>query len=307
MSITFSEIIHPELVLDRRGREYDREIYRDLFKEISYVEGAGWKALLPPEMISNEPLLHHFILTKKFSIEKPPVYRLGKDFGSVLANIDNDIPVDRLPERFFGYVSIPRGVIEDDTGHIDGGYVFIGDAKETSANPELWGKRVLWASINGASPVSPDDFSVQHILMELKGSFDEMYKSLPHIDAGPFSDGQLSKEDLNQRLAAFRLIVNTVLYVHSLEPNVDDLRPASRLSHGDRRKMKAAGKNVNLCSVPIVAVNWSYQRERVFGVEETFRREHLRWQRCGPNFSQIKLITVKGHVVRYNKSGAPEM
>jgi len=67
---------------------------------------------------------------------------------------------------------------------------------------------------------------------------------------------------------------------------------------------KQAGSTVNLCTIPVFAINWNYKREKIYGIENTWRREHTRWQRYGPNLSQIKLVTVKGHEVKFKKTGA---
>ena len=317
MSETLSEVLHPEIILGRRGKESTVEQYKYSLSKVNFIEGQGWITELPMELAIS-PLMHHLLIAKKFITEKPPVYRLGKDFGSVLAEIDNDIPVDKLPDNFFGFISLPEGVVSDDTGNVHGAYVFIGDAKYTALHPENYGKKIMWISTIGDAgkgvkfdEYGEKDFTVSHVLIEPKGSFDDMYRSLPMADddlasfAGfkeKMSNRIVTKEASDQRLIATRCIVNAVLYIHSLEPNIDHLRPAGNLSHGDRRKLRASGKHVNLCTLPVIAVNWSYRRERVFGVDETWRREHSRWQRCGPQFSQIKLITIKGHKVVYKNT-----
>jgi hypothetical protein len=241
-------------------------------------------------------------MCKKFILERPPVYRLGKDFSEVLAGVENDIPMDRLPEKFFAYISFPKGTVTDDTGHIIGAYVFVGDAKETTAHPNLWGNKVLWMSIIGSSVYS-DDYTTEHILMKCEDTFEETFNRLVIKDH--FRDYPIGKELMDTpaakraRLNACRSIVNSLLYIHSLEPNIDHLKPMTNLTHGQRRDLKDQGKNINLCTLPVIAVNWAYKRERVFGVDETWRSEHHRWQRCGPGNSQIKLTLVKGHKVKY--------
>lgn len=309
-SETLSDVLHPEIILDRRGNEFQRELYRKTLHRIWYTED-GWHAALSPD-VEKSNILQHLLITKKFTLEKPPVYRLGKDFAEVLAGVKNDIPIDRLPNRFFGYVSLPKNTIFDDTGPILGAYIFIGDAKETSMPPSDYGKRILWMSVLGDENIGlpSHDITISHSIMELKDSFDSTFMALPNNDddvVGALLGGQIQKIpieeiDIEKRLEATRCLINAVLYIHSLEPNIDHLKPAGRFSHGDRRKLKAAGKHINLCSLPVIAINWSYRRERTYGIDETWRREHSRWQRCGPGYTQIKLITVKGHPVKY-KSG----
>ncbi len=315
MSETLAEILHPEIVLGRRGEENTISEYKFALNKIKFTS-EGWETELPMAL-ANSPLMHHFLLTKKFVDERPPVYRLGKDFASVLADIDNDIPVDKLPQNFFGYISLPRGAVTDDTGDVYGAYVFIGDAKYTALHPSNYGQRIMWISTVGDSGKvdGERDFSVSHLLMKPVGSFDEMFLSLPLSDdnlmesslLGPgemILKKEVSKKDVDQRLRATRCIVNAVLYIHSLEPNIDHLKPMSNLTHGDRKKVRATGRHINLCTIPVIAVNWSYKKERIYGMDETWRREHTRWQRCGPQFSQIKLVTIRGHAVKYKKHDA---
>jgi hypothetical protein len=309
MKQILKEVLHPEIVLDRRGTEKQTDLYKYLLPHCEYYEGKGWNSQLRNFGI-DDTFESHVLMAKKFKKEKPKTYRLGKDFAEILAGVKNNIPVDRLPERFFGYVSVPTGVLRDDSGDIYGAYIYIGDAKETPAHPSLWGQRVLWMSIVGESPAAdPEDFSVQHTLMELRGSFDEMYLSLKGLDTDMDAKSleittRETTEDLKAgRLNAARCFINTVLYVHSLEPNIDHLRPTNNMTNSERKKV--GDPHINMCSVPVFAVNWGYKR--MFSVEETFRREHPRWQRCGVGNADIKLIMVKGHIVRYSKGDSSEL
>lgn len=304
------EILHPEIVLGRRGTAKQFALYQTTLPMCEFVEGRGWKSDLKSQFGMDDTFEQHILMAKKFKAEKPKSYRLGKDFAEILSNVKNDIPIDRLPERFFGYVSVPRGVLSDDTGAIYGAYIYIGDAQETPVANVEYGKKVLWMSMVGESPHGEDDFSVQHTLMELKGSFDEMYLSLKGIETDMklfIAEGKLNGErtvtetvdELKEmRLKSARCFINTVLYIHSLEPNIDHLRPTNNMTNSERKKV--GDPHINMCSIPVHAINWGYKRAH--SVEETFRREHPRWQRCGTGLSDIKLVMVKGHIVRYQKA-----
>lgn len=312
---TFDKILHPEIILGRRGDSFLIKSYESARWFFDYDESfETWAARNPLALLElfpslDHPMVHHHMICKKYFQEKPKNYRLGRDFAEVLAGVKSDIPIDKLPDRWFGFISFPNGTVKDDTGSVYGAYVFIGKGKETSAKPELREKKMIWASVIGESPVE-GDHSCQHILMELEDSFEKTFRALEHDDddrlKGEWERNGLtiSSNAVDLRLEAMRAIVNSVLYINSLEPNLDDMRPSGHLSHGKRKKLREAGQNVNLCTIPVVAVNWSYMKDRSYNVSETYRREHLRWQRCGPGYSQVKLTTVKGHTVKFKKDEA---
>lgn len=304
------EVLHPEMVLGRRGTVKQLTLYETTLPRCEFFADKGWASHLKKDFGMDSTFENHVLLCKKFKQERPNVYRLGKDFAEVLSDVKNDIPVDRLPERFFGYISVPRGVLSDDTGAIFGAYVYIGDAKEGPVAESNWGKKILWMSMVGDSPHNEDDFSVQHTLMDLKGSFDEMYLSLKGVETDInifFEEGGIKKgrktvsetvDSLKEeRLKAARCFINTVLYISSQEPNIDHLKPTNKMTNSERKKV--GDPHVNMCSLPVHAINWGYKR--TYTVGETYRGEHLRWQRCGTGLKEIKLVTVKGHIVRYQK------
>ena len=295
-----NEILHPEILLGRRGEQKHIEMYDKSLAEIDRNDN-GWEFRIP-NIDPSDAMVSHLIISKKFVMEKPPIYKIGRDFGKVLSGVKNDIPMDRLPDRWFGYIAFPRGVITDDTGNVYGAYVYIGDAKETTAKKELWGKRVIWISFVGDSPlVAVKDFSVQYVLMEIEEDFDKTFKSLEMVDNENFAKNNYTKfsDRRGMRLNISRFAVNSVLYINSLEPNIERLGCHGNLTHGQRKKLRNTGQHINLCEVPVIAVNWSYQRPVQHNMSETWRSEHMRWQRCGAGLQDIKLITIKGHTVKF--------
>lgn len=85
-----------------------------------------------------------------------------------------------------------------------------------------------------------------------------------------------------------------IAYIRSADPDLRHLRPEIP-KHASERKLKAfKATNPNL--FPVTWVSWDWKRPRVFGVDETSVTGHFRWQRCGKNNSQVKLIWIDEHV-----------
>ena len=109
-----------------------------------------------------------------------------------------------------------------------------------------------------------------------------------------------------QRLPVVRAVVNAVIYLHSRDPEILGLRPLHELSHKKRRAYRKTGQPENHCTVPLTLVNWDYHG-RVWLKDETSVQAHMRWQPCGPQRSEVRLVWVREHLRRYKQdSGLSE-
>ena len=299
----FAKLLHPEIVLGLKPGQVvmpskmgsppvtEKQIYAYAHAGIAYDEVNGytpgeaymvqWQNSMTPSQWEN------FCITQKFKIERPPVYHAGKEFCKALQKMEPVIPVDLLPQRFFAYFSFPDGTVLDNEGdQILGIYVFVGEPKETPLLPELWSTspKVFWAvyyTVKG---------DCARILMDLneRKTFKELAEHLP-VDRGG------TKTDVN----IFALAMNLVLYVNSVDCDLHLAPPNKDMKPAEKKARQARGETINQCLLPVIYVSWNYQKPRLFHVDHAWVDTHLRWQRCGPNYSQVKLIWVKAHERTY--------
>jgi hypothetical protein len=331
------KILHPELVLDKRGPEDVRRMFKLMMDKIIWRKEPRttdipsdfgnsqpmWELTGGAEVLEHDPNgRDHWLLMKKFQVERPKIYHIGKDFLNALVRVNKDIPADLLPERFFGYISFADEAVYDEDGYVDGAYVFIGDAKEIFHNHA--GRKVLWIAyhqnpIDGQHEAPAcrlyiwlNDQTVKNIkegdpFKDLENAeFDSIAvnRADTHSNAAGKADSvkfiRPSKDEIAARSSIFNLILNSVLYIHSQEPDVSHLHPAHGSIRQRKKHYKETGKE-NMCSVPVVAVSWGYERPRSYGKDSGWWGAFPRWQRCGPGLKHHKLIWVKAHQKKFKK------
>jgi hypothetical protein len=333
------------------------DIYKRLYNNIAYdlearrfaayalpieKQDTAWKQFNPslqfiPVWENFDPNLStHFFLTWKFKHEflklpkksKPKIYHIPKDFTQALMKVDREIPVDLLPERFFGYFSFAEGAIFDDSDEVQGAYVFIGPAEESTLKPgAVESEKVIWISYvckdkikreqGYKAMLGPDRngvprlfnfMGISKLLIELKNEkFSKLanqYKTIDFIDG---ANVQMSEKEVEARNTVFRTLINLVLFVNSIDPDLIEAPTTNHLSNKQLKERRDAGKPINECSVPVTLVSWNYHKPVQYHVDSTFIETFLRWQRCGTRNSQVKLIWVTPHLRRYKKEEEEEV
>lgn len=106
-------------------------------------------------------------------------------------------------------------------------------------------------------------------------------------------------ELLPRPVDALRKAVNCILYIHSQQPDLQKAVPDVGLSHGRKKSLADRGIATSELTIPVTYVSWNYQKPVMHNVDSSFVETHPRWQPCGPNRSQVKLIWVKEHTRRY--------
>lgn len=256
-------------------------------KDGVYINSAS-RALL--EEFNNINFRSCFVLAKRHLVDKAPTYHICKDFGEALLSLkDRQIVEEYLPESFLGYFSFPLGLINE----VQGAYVYLGPADEkTPFMKENRGRKVLSISYfgpfkgNGYMPLGRLNF------------FLDDFKTLEDVMA--FYESDTEAPDVVERLLIGRLVLNAVLYINSQDPEILALKP----SHGapvSKQKAHTVNGHTNLCTIPVMAINWDYKRIYAYEDSESFVNTFLRWQRCGVGNSQIKLTWVKEHTRHYKK------
>lgn len=300
----FNKILHPEIIMDRRGEDITRELYKQIFEQIK-ITGKGYlcqKDIHDMDANTRE----HFLLTYKFKQNKGRVYHSGADFLKAMSKISKELPVDLLPNDFLGYFSFADETIYDEADEIQGAYVYIGKGSETPVFPEHHQKKIIWISYVGKDPQIVGRLLVQ----ALPEKIEEICKKYVQEDFNLNFKGDYQKilpntNKLKERNNVFSTIINLVLYVNSIDCDLIHLPNMQNISGNQRLKMFRKGQNVNECTLPVTLVSWNYTSEKSYEKESTWVETFPRWQRCGPQLSQIKLIWVTAHE-RYFKNYIPQ-
>lgn len=312
-----NHVLHPEIICNIRGDQKLREFYKECLSRINYDAAYFFKSETLASL--DENMREHFAMTWKFRNEwatkqKPKVYYVGKDFCRALVKYDKDIPLDRLPSRFFGYFQFPKETVFDDTDEIDGAYIFVGASHEAPVVLSEYGKRVIWISyvckdqVDRPKPLAFAQYgsslgvynfvSVGRLLLSLENNpaLTQALNQIPTRDFGSFAN---MKKDAEKRAAVFRLLCNLVIYTESAEPELEFVPTHHHLSNS--KKAAVSSSLVNETFMPLTLVSYGYRSERIYSVDSTWVEPFPRWQKCGPGLSQLKLIWVKGHERRFEK------
>lgn len=313
-----SKLIHPETALGLRGNRFLMESYKTFLRDVQFEKGRGYSINNPAWEYLDDNQKEHLLMAWKFKRERPPVYYVPKDFTEALGRLDREVPVDLLPKRWFGYIAFADGAVFDDTEEVQGAYVYIGPGDETCLKHEDYGMTALWISYVCKDSLantrvacelikSPNGYmlteflSVCRLLTELQSAKVQVLmdavetKDRPGLGAPKPILGKGSRE------LVYRTIVNTVLYINSIDADLIKAPSTNHLSHGQRKKRRDEGKPINECTVPITLVSWNYRRPVNYSVDSTWIDTYPKWQRCGEGFKSIKLIWVTPHERKYKK------
>lgn len=307
------DIVHPEVVLGIRGRANDIEIYKSAKEWVKVVN--GMVAVRDDAMKlfgRDENLLEHFILCEKFSSHPTArlenVFYVPKEFLKALSRIDREIPVDIIKDDFIGYLQFADSVISDDTGPVEGAYVFVGRGKEIGIRDKngVEDKKVLAISyLNKHTGQHKGFWVVNRLSCELTPSkVDDLVSSVKAEDRS-LAKGitiPVSEEAQEARKKVFRAVINALVYIHSADPSILGLLPADRLTSSQRQQSRFNNGLENQTGISLRILNLRYgtEIERHYNVDSTVVQTHMRWQRVGPQLSQVKLIWVKEHERHYD-------
>lgn len=307
--VRFNRVLHPEIVQDRRGLAESREIYRTVLSACRQVKG---QLVFEPtdlgyqisKVLHRDPILaRHCLHVKHFvTTNGAKTYHVGKDFAQALAKIDREIPIDVLPPNFICYISLAEGSVSDESGDVQGGYVWLGTAQKEEiylTQEKCWleeGKRYL--SISYLNAHSPGPFPIiTAVTCPLdQTSVAELVAPIQNEDVG--SPYEITPEINKARTRVFRTLLNSLIYIYSQEPIIERTRPEKELGIS-KKELQRRSIIINECTIPVHFLNRVYASQRQYCVDSTWVDSHFRWQRCGPQFSQVRLTLVKAHERHY--------
>src|ERR1035437_7833500 len=127
----FNQIIHPEVITAKRGGCKEYPFILDMV-HFSTEDGFTFD----PKLMENMPsggVADRLCSMKRFLMDGAKCYHINKDFLQAISKVQKDIPFGNLPHRFSAYISFSKDVLEDKHGFVQGAYVFVGPAKETTS------------------------------------------------------------------------------------------------------------------------------------------------------------------------------
>lgn len=298
-----NQIIHPEILLGKRGTPAHKYYYEGLLENLKLQSDGSF--LIPKKyngFVDDPIAMGHLVTCRYFLANKGKSYYFPKPFTQALASMDRVLPVEYLPEKFIGYLHFADGGISDDGGEIEGAYVFLGNPDDLGIQMEAeLGKRVFAVyyinklqNKNGFWAIGKAVFPV------LRETITEIGAKGNNIDYIEGVKQNVPAEVTQARLALWRAVVNAVLYIHSEDPEIAVPRPRIDLTRFQREEERRTKPAENLCTIPLTLVTWDFHKT-IYNVDSTVVRTHLRWQRCGPELSRVKLIKIEEHERHYKK------
>jgi hypothetical protein len=299
-----NKVLHPETVLNLRGNEKVRQYYAATVGTISFVPGGGMTA--SPYVKSLNPSERRGLaLMRRWQLDSGKVYHVASDFLLAIADIERGVSLEYLPDRFVGYISFADATIYDDVDEVNGAYVYVGPQELTPLKPGEDNPKILWIAYMCETGMSMGAICVDlhkgdtldAILSRIE---DDNFKKSAASHAGP---NIIPPTDLKKRSQVHNAVLNVVMYLHSQEPNVQRVPGSLEISNRKASELAARTGLRNECLIPVTFVNWNYAKQRQQNIDSTWVNTHLRWQKCGQNFSQVKLIWVRPHKREYVKDG----
>jgi hypothetical protein len=299
----YDTILHPEMILNKRGPEFARSFLKSALDMIEVRKGGVYFEAHDPtshfiaESLHRDKVFLRCLTTCKiFRDQKPPIYHIGRDFLQTLQKIDREIPVDILPEKFLAYFQFAENAIFDDDGVVEGGYICIDRGINLGMTESLQDKRVLSFTYL-CQPKVEGMSAFASMTVELDA------KKISELSSGIIVEDHLlgetrTPEQIEKRNNVFRALLNATIYLFSEDPVLEKTRPFREMGFSVK-EMKRRGLIINETLVPITFINREYTRPRERHVDATWVESFPRWQRCGPNFSKVKLVFVTAHERRF--------
>lgn len=211
------------------------------------------------------------------------VHVFGSKFLKALSRMDVELRPELLPPRFTAYFAFKDDVLADRDGDkLIGAYVIITPISEFPSDKVKGTDLMLHLTVVPESGVDLLTFG-NPTSLTVGLTFGQKFSDV------------MTRFSVKSDEAVFRTIVNAVMYLHSLSPDVTHLKPVRYQTSREQRDTRRSGMELNNSPYDMVYVSWNYGKDIVYSKDSTVVRTHLRWQPCGPAFSQTKLIMVQEH------------
>jgi len=205
------------------------------------------------------------------------VYRVAEKFGRHLSKTKISIPSK--------YLKLPRS----------GSFLLF----EFPFTFQIGSESYLRNTVIGLTPNATGILIIAPIYKggQWDGSFIECVWPLPEedilIDDIPQEFTTNTSFDLKEYLL---YCLKCIVYTHSAEPDLENVTPP-KCDKKNPAKIRKFYKN--LCPYDITNLGYSYHG-RTYAISETEVSGHFRWQPCGKEKSEVKLIWIDEHTRTYN-------
>lgn len=276
----FNKIIHPEIVLDRRGPSELRSFYRLKFKEVESN---------PTKDFGHDPFTSHLLIAYLFKHRAGKVYHASTSFLNALKKINKDMPIKFIPDNLNLYFNFGENIISDLGKQVIGAYVY--------------SKKIDNVKDNFCVSFISEDYEICNFLCDTKNGGPNVSDLIRGMEKYKEDNKLNNKNDKLRHLSddrknIFRLIVNLCIYLNSEGADLLNLPPMINESKTQKNKYELKHKHVNECTLPITLLNHNFH-ERIYNIDSTWVESFPRWQPCGTGRNSVKLIWVKSHERHY--------
>lgn len=303
----FKQIVHPEIVYGTRGPEHLIATYKAALPKFEWMSDISRFGCKDTNFLNSLDIntRDHLCIIKKFQHHSGKTFHVNRDFLQEIAKVKRAIPVDILPQRFVGFFSFALDTLADDSGFIQGGYIYVGPSDETTFSQPDPKKKVIWISyLNQGDKITVTSLrkTIDEII-EMKDleMGEDYHYGFNRSDFGSLNslEAELKIGDTQAREIIYRTLLNLVCYVHQPDPTIQKAPPTKDLTHSQRSaRRNTPGAVYNEATLPITFINWGWTRPQ----SEHTVSGHLKWQSFGPARAQRKLIWVDAYIRNEGKS-----
>jgi len=231
------------------------------------------------------------------------VYRFGSDFFKVLKNVEVAVNYEMLKDfkEKTGYVILP-------SEGVDGDNAFYFDIHEPL--PTEGDRSMMVVTFIPIFEEGSDEFNRQKNILGSGLDFPLTVSSISSSSSIFYHEREDKKkpsemgftkvkEDGDTLKENVQRVMNCIIYINSQEPDLQKTVPDFNLTVKRKRELAEKGMGLNEFALPIINVSWNYKKPTIYNMDSSFVETHPRWQPCGPNRSQVKLIWVKEHERHY--------
>lgn len=229
---------------------------------------------------------------------KIPIYSIGKQFFQHVKMLDRDIPISHIN------LNDKHVYFTFNDSNFEGAYVTseIWKKNEESEAEFMALRVVLTPKVYGISNMKVFNFAIIGKSFNFSGLYHsttgEELKDYAKTFENTGKSVIIYAGDYGEFKGLLVGVLNSLIYVNSQDPDIEALKPL-KLYQKKELNLIDAEKRKQIRTVPINLVSWSMYGKR-YNVDQTVVSPHMRWQPCGPNRSQIKLVWVKEHVRKYS-------
>jgi len=227
-------------------------------------------------------------------------YRIAKDFSNALSEASLDISCKYIPKKDVSYnIQFHKDIVlksmfgEEDIAYRNC-YVTVEDCDSEYDKEKGYLKRVMLVF-----PIYQygEDYISTYDYINLVFKDENQKVSEAVLDSAKLLESKKLSDD---GMEVIKYITNIVLYLNSGDPDLREIKKP-KLPKITKNPGKFGKKNRHKPLLDIIEVGFNYMKGINYNVSSTMVRGHFRWQPCGANREQIKLIWIVEHERSFDK------